>query len=1248
MTCFIVLWLTTALWGTTPIINETTSNEAFPLVAHDGQTATIYYSENDFPVVPISAQMFASDIERVSSHSASVLPAQRLKQLRHAPAVIVGTIGHSALIDELVAKGLINTSTIADKWEASITTTISHPRTGQPLLVIAGSDRRGTAFGVTALCRTIGVSPWYWWADVPPAHKKALYLTNGTYIQNEPAVQYRGIFINDERFGGWAKWVEQTFDKETGQVGSKVYERVFELLLRLRANYLWPAMHNGSKAFNANSANAELADKYAIVMGSSHCEQMLRNNEDEWKNAGIYGDFNYITNRPTMLRYWEERLRTNGKYENTYTLGLRGIHDYPMEGAQTTAQRVQLMQQAIDDQRELIRRNINKPLEQVPQVLCTYEEVLEAYHAGLQVPDDVTLLWSDDKQGYTRNLSNESEMQRSGGAGIYYHLSYHGDPASWIWLSPLSPAFVSSELTKAYQYGAQRIWVFNVGDIKPAEKEISFVMDLAWDMNLGQEEQAQQYIYHWASETFGAEYAYEIAELQNAYYRLMARGKDAHIWFIEYTEEEIDARISQWRTIADRAKVLGERIPADLQDAYFELVLYPIRGAQMLNEMQLLSRLSLRHATIGNENTALQEGERVVALYDSLNEWTRYYNEELLGGKWEHFFDWRPYQWYYSDTLPIPYCTETTLQQVRQAPQPREIAVSAALSKQGATFVSEKEGDINLWIRALSPVRNFSKLPKDNVFAHVQCGAQSFDASATPINNVWHTTHIGPAWQKVGQLHLSKGENTLRLTNVPADARVDSIYLGLYPPFPKAPTVIIPLAQHQTPVTITLPLHAGQCTLEVRLSPTLHLYEGQGARLAIQLDDQPEQVFDIHEDDFSAEWRLNVMRGYATRTIMCNIDSAGAHQVRLSLLDPGMRLQELRVYGSAAPTPREQLLERLKQIQSRGYMYGHQDDPFYGATWAYEPNRSDTKDAVGDYPGIMGFDLGGIEVGDSKNLDSVPFDLMREEIIRQHERGGIITLSWHPRNPYLGTTAWIEPDLKSDKFKAMNPRHTVASILPDGEKHELFCLWLQRVQTFMASLKDPNGQPIPFIFRPWHEYNGSWFWWGEGNCSADEYKQLWNMTQDYLNEQLPGQIVWANTPNLRTENTLEHFLERWPGDERVDILGPDAYQWTKEESQAQRFYNNVRRELTFISQYAAEHGLLIALTECGNKNDTYETWWTRVLQPAVEGFPIVYFLTWRNAPHEHFGALPNSISTADFVQFYNDPKTLFVRDLVGL
>lgn len=911
-----------------PQVSTHAGSAYFQLVGSQG-LATICYDSCDAKVVAIAANMLADDIERVTGRRPVLQAAGDARLCPSHEMLLVGTIGQSGLIDSLVANGQLAVDDIKDRWEAFVVASLTLPD-NRRALVIAGSDRRGTAYGMTSLSRAIGVSPWYWWADVTPRRQECLYVQPGRFTMPGPSVQYRGIFINDERFGGWARWVEQTFDTETHQVGPKVYKRVFELLLRLRANYLWPAMHPGTQAFNADPENARLADDYAIVMGSSHCEQMLRNNEGEWKAVGTYGDFNYITNRKTMQDYWETRVKTNGCYENTYTLGLRGIHDYPMEGANSTEQRVALMQQALDDQRDMLRRNISRPLEEIPQILCTYEEVLEAYHAGLKVPDDVIMLWSDDKQGYTRNLCNPDEMHRSGGAGIYYHLSYHGDPASWIWLSPLSPAFISNELTKAYQYGARKVWVFNVGDIKPAEKEISFAMDLAWDIESWAPERAHTYIKEWATETFGAEYAEEIADIQAAYYRLMASGKDAHVWFVEYPESEIYARLQAWQDIADRAEALALHIPASLQDAFFELVWYPVRGAQMLNEYQLMSRLSMRHATLGDER-ALQEGARVPVLYDSLNNWTSRYNNEVQQGKWAHFFSWVPYHWYYETTIAAPYCTPEMLEALRQSPSPQTVSVDEALSKQGAVVLSDKAGTTDIWIRALSSVRNFSKLPEDNVICRVECGAQRFYASATPINNVWHSPFIGPMWSRVGTLTLCEGANTIRLADISQGARIDSVYLGAYPPFPAEAEQVIPAAQfsnsadqgdahicvipglgytdgvtvlpHPTPsyevpdapyVEYDVMMHAGQ-KLEVRTLPTLHIYEGRDARFAVQIDAQQPQVFSIHEGDFTSEWRLNVLRGYATRTTATAIPTTGKHTIRVYLLDPGIVLQEIIV-----------------------------------------------------------------------------------------------------------------------------------------------------------------------------------------------------------------------------------------------------------------------------------------------------------------------------------------------------------------
>lgn len=347
-------------------------------------------------------------------------------------------------------------------------------------------------------------------------------------------------------------------------------------------------------------------------------------------------------------------------------------------------------------------------------------------------------------------------------------------------------------------------------------------------------------------------------------------------------------------------------------------------------------------------------------------------------------------------------------------------------------------------------------------------------------------------------------------------------------------------------------------------------------------------------------------------------------------------------------TPAEALLVRMDTLRQHGYMYGHQDDPFYGITWEWERgDRSDTKELVGDYPAVMGFELGGIEMEDKANLDSVPFDWMREEIIKHHQRGGIITISWHPRNPLNGRTAWIESDLKeyaealaagTPADSLIDPKQTVASIIEGGKLHEKGMAWVKRVADFIGSLKTPEGEVVPVIFRPWHENTGNWFWWGEANCTADEYKALWNMTQDYMNEQLPGQLVWSYSPSPRS---MEHFLERWPGDDRVQLLGVDAYQWGTEED----FKAGLQFGLQFMNDYVKEHPMLIAVTECGRVNSDIPDWWTRVFNPIASQYPICYCLPWRNAAKEHFGASKDAPTAEDFKQFYALDNTLFLQDI---
>ena len=332
------------------------------------------------------------------------------------------------------------------------------------------------------------------------------------------------------------------------------------------------------------------------------------------------------------------------------------------------------------------------------------------------------------------------------------------------------------------------------------------------------------------------------------------------------------------------------------------------------------------------------------------------------------------------------------------------------------------------------------------------------------------------------------------------------------------------------------------------------------------------------------------------------------------------------------PTPAQSLIARLDTLRKRGYMYGHQDDPFYGITWQWEQGRSDTYELMGDYPAVLGFDLGGLEEGHDKNLDSVPFNWIREEAIKHYQRGGILTFSWHPHNPaHPEQNAWYVEDTT-----------VVGSVLPDSVNHELFASWMQMTADFLKTLKTDDGEPIPFILRPWHEYNGSWFWWGQKLCSDQEFKDFWRMTHDFYEAQLPGQIVWSCSPNLQGGWSEEQFLSRWPGDDIIDLIGEDCYQWGTEED----FISQTSADVEFLSRYALQHGKLFAITECGMQNSPTPDWWGRVFRPVIErADQPCYFLPWRNWHADHFGASKDASTADDFKAYATQAHILFLKDI---
>ena len=342
-------------------------------------------------------------------------------------------------------------------------------------------------------------------------------------------------------------------------------------------------------------------------------------------------------------------------------------------------------------------------------------------------------------------------------------------------------------------------------------------------------------------------------------------------------------------------------------------------------------------------------------------------------------------------------------------------------------------------------------------------------------------------------------------------------------------------------------------------------------------------------------------------------------------------------------TTAQQLLERLDTLQKKGIMYGHQDDPMYGLTWEYDQDSSDVKNVCGDYPAIMGFDLGGIEMGDQKNLDSVPFTRMTEEIIAHHQRGGIVTLSWHPRNPITTIDGGGNAGQKFPAGSAWDTTTVVKRILPGGDAEDKFAGWMQRVSDFLATLKTADGKKVPVIFRPWHENSGSWFWWGEKLCTVYEYKALWNLLQDKLKADGFDNLVWSYSPGCQDNLTAERLLDRYPGDDRVDMIGLDGYQWVPEEKDI--FIARTKQNLQVLCEVAQTHGLIPAMTETGMKNMTQTDWWSTTLLPAVQDYPISYLLTWRNYKGEWFGPSTSKPDAPSFVEFYNSDKTLFLNDI---
>ena len=596
----------------------------------------ILIDADDYEVVSVAANLFSEDVRMVSGESIYVTTAQNDGA---KTALIFGTLGASSPIDKMVSSGKIDVSEIAGGWERYQIEIVNRPLPGiSKALVVVGSDRRGTAYGIFHLSRMIGVSPWYWWADVPVKKQSRVVLAfPEKFVSKSPSVKYRGIFINDEDWG-LHPWAGKTFDPETGDIGPKTYEKICELLLRLNANYLSPAMHGCTRAFNYYPENKVVADRYGIVMGSTHCEPLLFNNASEW-NSSTMGPWNYMTNAKGINAQLDKRISENCKYENVYTLAMRGIHDAVMAGNLPLSEQPRVLEKALADQQGILEKHTGQPAKEIPQVFFPYKEVLDIYEEGMALPDDVTIIWSDDDFGYIKRLSNGEEQRRSGRSGIYYHLSYWGPPRTYLWINTTPPALMYEELDKAYRSTADRLWVANVGDIKPAEYAITLFLDMAYDMESFNYDNINDHAVDFLCDIFGEQYRNDFRYLTSEYYNLafsfkpeyMDRRNDTPFSTISY--RELESRMERYDEMARREIGIMSELPEEMLPAYYQLVHYPYKGSQLLNAMTLSAQQQRFYA-----RRSMAEALRLRDLSknygDSLVTLTEGYND-LLGGKWE-------------------------------------------------------------------------------------------------------------------------------------------------------------------------------------------------------------------------------------------------------------------------------------------------------------------------------------------------------------------------------------------------------------------------------------------------------------------------------------------------------------------------------------------------------------------------------------------------------------------------------------
>jgi hypothetical protein len=927
-----------ALDGTT-YVTSTPQPGDFAL-AQQGSATPLLVSADDWPGVVRAVGDLSQDVKRVTDLSPLVI--QDPANLRgkdededeDKDVVLIGTIGKSPLIDQLIREHKLDVTAIAGKWEAEVTTIVDHPMRGvRRALVIAGSDKRGTIFGVYDLSEQIGVSPWYWWADVRVPHRAALYVSAGRHVLEPPAVKYRGIFLNDEA-PALSGWTTEKF----GGYNSKFYVHVFELLLRLKANFLWPAMWNSAFAAD-DPLNAKLADEYGIVMSTSHEEPMMRA-EKEWTRANL-GPWDYTTNSKAIDQFWTAGMQRDKNYEEVVTLGMRGVNDTAMSAATNT----EALEHIVADQRQILKTTVNPDLSKVPQVWALYKEVQGYYDQGMRVPDDVTLLWCDDNWGNIRRLPTPEERARPGGAGIYYHFDYVGGPRNYKWLNTTSITKVWEQMNLALNYGADRIWVVNVGDLKPMEFPIEFFLSMARDPKRWDQDHLEDFTRLWAAREFGPEHAAEIAGAVDDYTRYNARRKPELLdpnTFSLTNYNEADRVDQEWRDLSARVDKLATELPADERASFFELVQYPADASATVAEMYIAAGRNALHARLGHA-IANQYADETRTLFAKDAALSAEYNG-LLNGRWNHMMDQTHIGYTYWQEPPLNAMPAVTQVQV---PDRGFLSVAA---EAGTPFrpslgtfdsVAQQIHALRLFNRGKQPVSYTLSTSAPWIVLSKSEGSVTL-ADAVQVHIDWNAAPPGHATGTLtvtapGQdpIHIQldcvrlpgvtrenaqgfiesdgyvaiEAADTTAVTPSSSDSQAGSTHWQQLPGYgeTRSAMTLFPVTSASNPNSAASLKYrvylsdSGQFSLQTILAPTLNFVPGRGLRFAVSVDDGPRTVVDALERNTQKDWEEAVSDGVKKVTVPLTIAAPGYHTISIWAVDPAVVLERLILSHGALP-----------------------------------------------------------------------------------------------------------------------------------------------------------------------------------------------------------------------------------------------------------------------------------------------------------------------------------------------------------